>query len=117
MKKQIVLSLSILVAAISSDSQAAFRRRTEEPVKNQTASAAPSKQQATTSTTTSVPASAEALAQEAGITLGDVAEALKDMGVTASGNKTNAAKAQAFITGQPVSGSQNKSHKLGRLSK
>ena len=116
MKKQIVLSLSILVAAISSDSQAAFRRRTEEPVKNQTASAAPSKQQATTSTTTSVPASAEALAQ-AGITLGDVAEALKDMGVTASGNKTNAAKAQAFITGQSVSGSQNKSHKLGRLSK
>ena len=116
MKKQIVLSLSVLMLAIGSDLFAptgggVVRGGTRVEDENQTpVKKTPDALKAV------VPASAEAAAQKC--TLADVAAVATELAGDQQSTESGKRVAKAYITGSPVSGSAgNKSNKLGRLGK
>lgn len=119
MKKQIVLSLSVLVVAMSSDLFAPLNLSggtpapVTRPVVNENNSASRSVTPSTQSAAQTVPADAAAAAADC--TMADVAAVAAELAGGQQATPAGKAKARAYITGQPASGSMNKSTKLGRL--
>lgn len=116
MKKQIVLSLSVLMLAISNEVFAPAKGRAprEEINRNINPSVIPPVNPPASSATLT---SAQAVANS-NVTLADVKAALDGMGDLGNSTPEGTKKAKDFITtGSASASSSNHSHKLGRLSR
>ncbi len=118
MKKQIVLSLSVLMLAISNEVFAPAKGRAPRQEINTDIAPDVDRKAGTVPAPSATSTDAQAVAND-NVTLADVQAALGQMGSLGQATPAGTKKAKDFITsGQATLGNANNhSHKLGRLSR